>query len=84
MVRPGRTQDRLVLSVRVQDTFSHIEITLETVEGLRRQPVPVWVLGADEHRHVSVAALIEHHHHVPIEIVGKDAVLLHPPEKGGR
>lgn len=79
-MRPGRTQDRVVLSVRVQDTFSHIEITSETVKGLRGEPVTLWVLGSDTERYHSIRELIDYHHRVPIVIIGKDNLCLHAPE----
>lgn len=73
--------DSFVLSVRVQDGFSHLEITPKRGQSLGGKPKTFFVLGAFSETFPSVQELITYHRSHKIEIVGKPHVTLRDPEK---
>ena len=73
--------DSQELQSRVQNGFSHLEITAKQGHSLGGKPKTFFVLGAFSDTFGSVQELVDHHRRVPIEIVGKPFVTLRAPDR---
>ena len=76
LVRSKPNDDHCILTLRVLDTYSHIEIRAQTTT-----PSTHWILASFPVTHASIPDLIMHHHSVPIQIIGKSDICLREPAR---
>eukprot|EP00047_Mylnosiga_fluctuans_P020400 m.92134 g.92134 ORF g.92134 m.92134 type:complete len:193 (-) comp8501_c3_seq1:119-697(-) len=76
VVRPGRKENTFVLSIKLREGFSHLEITPRASKTLDGRPSSVYILGAFSQPHATVEDIVKYHRTNAIEIEGRDTVFL--------